>query len=117
MVKPDWGSLQKKFLTGHAITNISPKGWCAAQDINYTTTRWYIKKSFYSSAQQFEQDELRKLSAIELIEDEGFTPMQATFVIEYLKDNNASQATLRAGYSYSSNGPQLSRKDHIARNR
>jgi len=124
MAKPDWGSLQKKFLADHAITNISPKDWCAAQDINYATARRYIKKPSDKGVQKPEQTAQKKLrtaqpktaqlSVDELINDDDFTPMQAAFVIEYLKDKNASQSALRAGYSDSSTGPQLIRKDHIA---
>jgi len=44
MARPDWGALQKQFLADHAKTNISPKDWCEARDINYATARRYIKK-------------------------------------------------------------------------
>lgn len=40
----------------------------------------------------------------------GLTPKQARFVLEYLKDLNATQAAIRAGYSARSaevNGPRL----------
>jgi hypothetical protein len=43
MAKPDWGALQKRFLSDHAKTGISPKEWCEAQGLNYTSARRYIK--------------------------------------------------------------------------
>lgn len=44
MAKPDWGALQDQFLAKHAKTGISPKEWCEAQGLNYTSARRYIKK-------------------------------------------------------------------------
>ena len=43
MAKPDWGALQHQFLAEHAKTGISPKDWCAAQGLNYSTAKRYIK--------------------------------------------------------------------------
>jgi hypothetical protein len=45
MSKPDWGELQKRFLSDHAATGISPKEWCEAHNLNYVTARRYIKKA------------------------------------------------------------------------
>lgn len=45
MAKPDWGELQKRFLSGHAATGKSPKEWCEAHSLNYVTARRYIKKA------------------------------------------------------------------------
>ncbi|KMV71909.1 terminase small subunit [bacteria symbiont BFo1 of Frankliniella occidentalis] len=121
MAKPDWGSLQTEFLAEHAISNISPKDWCEARGINYATARRYIKKTAQTKEQRTAQKKKRIVQAVmraesaeELIEDDSLTPMQATFVIEYLKDKNASMAALRAGYSDGSTGRQLIAKDHIA---
>jgi len=47
----------------------------------------------------------------------GLTPKQARFVEEYLKDLNATQAAIRAGYSERTAewiGPQLLGKTHVA---
>lgn len=44
MAKPDWGELQRRFLSDHAATGVSPKDWCEAQGLNYATARRYIKK-------------------------------------------------------------------------
>lgn len=38
---------------------------------------------------------------------------QTLFVLEYMKDQNASQAALRAGYKRRNTGPQLYAKPHI----
>ncbi|QFS70956.1 hypothetical protein GBC03_12465 [Citrobacter telavivensis] len=43
MAKPDWGALQHQFLAEHAKTGISPKDWCQAQGLNYSTAKRYIK--------------------------------------------------------------------------
>ena len=43
MAKPDWGALQDQFLAEHAKTGISPKEWCEAQGLNYSTGKRYIK--------------------------------------------------------------------------
>lgn len=43
MAKPDWGDLQQRFLSEHAKTGISPKEWCEAQGLNYSTAKRYIK--------------------------------------------------------------------------
>ena len=43
MAKPDWGDLQKRFLSEHAKTGISPRDWCEAQGLNYSSAKRYIK--------------------------------------------------------------------------
>ncbi len=43
MARPDWGAIQEKFLADHAKSNISPKDWCEAQGLNYSTAKRYIK--------------------------------------------------------------------------
>jgi hypothetical protein len=43
MAKPDWGALQQRFLSAHAKTGISPKDWCEAQGLKYSTAKRYIK--------------------------------------------------------------------------
>lgn len=39
MAKLDWGELQQRFLSVHADIGVSPRGWCEAQGLNYTTAR------------------------------------------------------------------------------
>ena len=103
MAKPDWGELQQRFLSDHAATGVSPKDWCEAQGLNYATARRYIKKPTAQTAQKSAQKKLRTAQkekcAEELVEDDGLTDQQRLFVAEYLKDNNATQAAIRAGYS------------------
>jgi hypothetical protein len=43
MAKPDWGARQDQFLADHARTGISPKEWCEAQGLKYSTAKRYIK--------------------------------------------------------------------------
>ncbi|WP_368082298.1 terminase small subunit [Klebsiella oxytoca] len=103
MAKPDWGELQQRFLSDHAATGVSPKDWCEAQGLNYATARRYIKKPTAQTAQKPAQKKLRTAQkekcAEELVDDDGLTDQQRLFVAEYLKDNNATQAAIRAGYS------------------
>ncbi|KJI49585.1 terminase small subunit [Enterobacter kobei] len=103
MAKPDWGELQQRFLSEHAATGVSPKDWCEAQGLNYATARRYIKKPSAQTAQKPAQKKMRTAqkdkSANELVDDDGLTAQQRLFVAEYLKDNNATQAAIRAGYS------------------
>ncbi|QLS18879.1 terminase small subunit [Klebsiella michiganensis] len=103
MAKPDWGELQQRFLSDHAATGVSPRDWCEAQGLNYATARRYIKKPTAQTAQKTAQKKLRTAQkgkcAEELVDDDGLTAQQRSFVAEYLKDNNATQAAIRAGYS------------------
>ncbi|HEN5126770.1 TPA: terminase small subunit [Klebsiella quasipneumoniae] len=103
MAKPDWGELQQRFLSDHAATGVSPKDWCEAQGLNYATARRYIKKPTAQTAQKPAQKKLRTAQkgkcAEELVDNDGLTDQQRLFVAEYLKDNNATQAAIRAGYS------------------
>ncbi|MDV0613206.1 hypothetical protein RZP29_22950 [Klebsiella quasipneumoniae subsp. similipneumoniae] len=52
MAKPDWGALQHQFLAEHAKTGISPKEWCAAQGLNYSSAKRYIKVTTYGANSQ-----------------------------------------------------------------
>ncbi|MCY0774435.1 terminase small subunit [Enterobacter cloacae complex sp. 2022EL-00788] len=121
MAKPDWGELQQRFLSEHAATGVSPKEWCEAQGLNYATARRYIKKPSAQIAQKSAQQKLRTAqkdkSADELVDDDGLTAQQRRFVAEYLKDGNAKQAAIRAGYSKKSAeqiGYQLLQKTSVA---
>ena len=121
MAKPDWGELQQRFLSEHAATGVSPKEWCEAQGLNYATARRYIKKPSAQTAQKSAQKKLRtaqkEQSANELVDDDGLTAQQRRFVAEYLKDGNATQAAIRAGYSKKSAeqiGYQLLQKTSVA---
>ncbi|WP_336668128.1 terminase small subunit [Enterobacter asburiae] len=113
MNKPDWGVLQQRFLSEHAATGVSPKEWCEAQGLNYATARRYIKKPSAQTAQKTAQNKKRTAqedkSANELVDDDGLTAQQRLFVAEYLKDNNATQSAIRAGYSKKTAQEQSSR--------
>lgn len=52
MAKPDWGALQHQFLAEHAKTGIPPKDWCAAQGLNYSSAKRYIKVTTYGANSQ-----------------------------------------------------------------
>lgn len=121
MAKPDWGVLQQRFLSDHAVTGVSPKEWCEAQGLNYATARRHIKKPTAQTAQKTAQKKVRTAQkgkcAVELVDDEGLTAQQRRFVAEYLKDGNATQAAIRAGYSKKNAdkiGPELLGKTRVA---
>ena len=121
MAKPDWGELHQRFLSEHAATGVSPKEWCEAQGLNYATARRYIKKPSAQSVQKSAQKKVRtaqkEQSAEELVDDDGLTAQQRRFVAEYLKDANATQAAIRAGYSKRNAdkiGPELLGKTRVA---
>ncbi|HID8900207.1 TPA: terminase small subunit [Enterobacter hormaechei] len=110
MAKPDWGELQQRFLSEHAATGVSPKEWCEAQGLNYATARRYIKKpTAQKPAQKKMRTAQKEQSAEVLVDDEELTAQQRIFVAEYLKDNNATRAAIRAGYSKKTAQEQSSR--------
>jgi len=118
MAKPDWGELQQRFLSEHAKTGVSPKEWCEAQGLNYATARRYIKKPTAQTAQKPALKKVRTAqkdkSADALVDDDGLTAQQRLFVAEYLKDNNATAAAARAGYSDPNYGRQLIANPNVA---
>ena len=121
MAKPDWGELQQRFLSDHAATGVSPKDWCEAQGLNYATARRHIKKPIAQSAQKSAQKQVRnaqkEIDVNALVENDGLTAQQRVFVAEYLKDRNATQAAIRAGYSAKTAeqiGYQLLQKTSVA---
>ena len=117
MAKPDWGELQQRFLSEHAATGVSPKEWCEAQGLNYATARRYIKKPSAQTAQKPAQKKVRtaqkEQSAEELV-DIKLSAKVKRFVAEYQKDNNATAAAARAGYSDPNYGRQLITNPNVA---
>lgn len=121
MAKPDWGELQQRFLSDHAVTGVSPKDWCEAQGLNYATARRHIKKPTAQIAQKTAQKQVRnaqkEIDVNALVENDGLTAQQRIFVAEYLKDCNATQAAIRAKYSAKTAeqiGYQLLQKTSVA---
>ncbi|HDR2863400.1 TPA: terminase small subunit [Enterobacter asburiae] len=117
MAKPDWGALQKRFLSDHAKTGISPKEWCEAQGLNYTSARRYIKNPTAQSAQKTAQKKLRiaqKVQSADELVDIKLSSKIKRFIAEYLKDNNATAAAARAGYSDPNYGRQLITNPNVA---
>ncbi|MCE1983117.1 terminase small subunit [Enterobacter ludwigii] len=106
MAKPDWGVLQQRFLSEHAATGVSPREWCEAQGLNYATARRYIKKPSAQTAQKILSTAQKEQSAEELVEI-MLSAKVKRFIAEYLKDNNATAAAARAGYSDPNYGRQL----------
>lgn len=117
MAKPDWGELQQRYLSDHAATGVSPKDWCKAQGLNYATARRYIKKSTAQAAQKPAQKKLRtaqKEKCAEELVDSKLSPKVKRFIAEYLKDQNATAAAERAGYSDPNYGRQLLTNPNVA---
>ncbi|HFE8995035.1 TPA: terminase small subunit [Raoultella ornithinolytica] len=117
MAKPDWGALQYQFLAEHAKSGISPKDWCEAQGLNYASARRYIKKPSAQTAQKPAQKKLRtaqKEKCAEELVEAKLSPKVKRFIAEYLKDNNATAAADRAGYSDPNYGRQLLTNPNVA---
>lgn len=112
MAKPDWIDLQSRFLSEHAISGISPKEWCEAQGLNYSSARRYIKKPTAQSSAQLDTVDVRKTDSAQLSDKAhaqdgaqdfnlriyGLSEQQLAFVEEYLVDLNRTAAYKRAGY-------------------
>ena len=114
MAKPDWGELQQRFLSEHAATGVSPKEWCEAQGLNYATARRYIKKTSAQKPAQKKMRTAQKEQSAEELVDIKLSAEVKRFVAEYLKDNNATAAAARAGYSDPSYGRQLITNPNVA---
>ena len=117
MAKPDWGELQQRFLSEHAATGVSPKEWCEAQGLNYSTARRYIKKPSTQTAQHSAQKKVRtaqKEQSAEVLVEIKLSAKVKRFIAEYLKDNNATAAAARAGYSDPNYGRQLITNPNVA---
>jgi hypothetical protein len=117
MAKPDWGMLQQRFLSDHAETGVSPKEWCEAQGLNYATARRYIKKPSAQTAQKTAQKKMRtaqKEKSVEELVNSKLSPKVKRFIAEYLKDQNATAAAERAGYSDPNYGRQLIANPNVA---
>lgn len=117
MAKPDWGELQKRFLSDHAATGISPKEWCEAHNLNYVTARRYIKKTTAQNTKIYPRKIVRtaqKDKSAEALVDIKLSAKVKRFIAEYLKDNNATAAAARAGYSDPNYGRQLIANPNVA---
>ncbi|MCF6688998.1 terminase small subunit [Raoultella terrigena] len=121
MAKLDWGELELQFLSDHARTGISLEAWCEALGLKFNTARRHIKIKNAQNAQKSAQKKVRTAQkgkcAEELVDDDGLTAQQRLFVAEYLKDGNATQAAIRAGYSKKTAeqiGYQLLQKTSVA---
>lgn len=117
MAKPDWGELQQRFLSEHTATGVSPKEWCEAQGLNYASARRYIKKPAAQSAQNPVQKKVRTAqieSSAEGLLNAKLGPKVKRFIAEYLKDQNATAAAERAGYSGPNYGRQLIANPNVA---
>jgi len=113
MAKPDWGVLQQRFLSDHAVTGVSPKEWCEAQGLNYATARRHIKKPTAQTALKNVRTAQKEKCADELV-DIKLSAKVKRFIAEYLKDNNATAAAARAGYSDPNYGRQLITNPNVA---
>lgn len=123
MAKPDWGALQDQFLAEHAKTGISPKEWCEAQGLNYTSARRYIKKP---TAQKTAQKKVRKsaqrqMPHVVVVEEDapagGETAQESAGILKPQHENFAQniargmqqkEAAICAGYSPSRADSQAS---------
>lgn len=114
MAKPDWGELQQRFLSEHATTGVSPKEWCESQGLNYATARRYIKKPTAQKSAQERMHAAQKDKSTDELVDIKLSAKVKRFIAEYLKDNNATAAAARAGYSDPNYGRQLIANPNVA---
>lgn len=126
MAKPDWGALQDQFLAEHAKTGISPKDWCQAQGLNYSTAKRYIKiangsansqkKIANKTANSQKVKEPKKAAkaepepettpaivkhphAAKTPDDFGISDQQAKFAEHVVNGENRTEAYRRSGYT------------------
>lgn len=126
MAKPDWGALQHQFLAEHAKTGISPKDWCAAQGLNYSSAKRYIKATSYGansqkksankSANSQKGKEPKKIAkaepepeikpaivkhyhAAKTLDDFGISDQQAKFAEHVVNGESRTEAYRRSGYA------------------
>lgn len=126
MAKPDWGALQHQFLAEHAKTGISPKDWCAAQGLNYSSAKRYIKATSYGensqkksankSANSQKGKEPKKIAkaepepeikpaivkhhhAAKTPDDFGISDQQAKFAEHVVNGESRTEAYRRSGYA------------------
>lgn len=114
MAKPDWEALQKRFLSDHAETGVSPKEWCEAQGLSYATAKRHIKIANSKSAKRENANSQIEKCAEELASNDAHNAQIKEFIVEYLKDNNATKAAKRAGYSDPNYGRQLLTNPNVA---
>ena len=117
MAKPDWSELQQRFLSEYAATGVSPKEWCETQGLNYATARRYIKKPTAQTAQKSAQKKVHTAQSEKCAEelmDSNLSPKIKLFIAEYLKDQNATAAAERVGYSDPNYGRQLIANPNVA---
>ncbi|KTR48446.1 terminase small subunit, partial [Pantoea ananatis] len=99
-------------MSEHAKTGISPKDWCEAQGLNYSSARRYIKKPAAQNSAQKSSASVRKNETAQQpdfndvqncaqefdVRSYGLSEQQIRFVEEYLIDLNRTAAYKRAGY-------------------
>ncbi|HFK5797959.1 TPA: terminase small subunit [Enterobacter hormaechei subsp. oharae] len=114
MSKPDWGSLQQQYIAAHSRTGISPADWCEENGLKYATARRYIKKPSAQKPAQKKMRTAQKDKSVEELVDIKLGAKVKRFIAEYLKDNNATAAAARAGYSDPNYGRQLIANPNVA---
>lgn len=113
MAKPDWAAIEIDYRAGQ----LSNRALAEKYGVSDTAIRKRAKQAEWTKSPKSSHKEVRtanqaanlRTSANELIDDENLTPLQATFVLEYVKDKNATKAAERAGYSDPKYGQQLIR--------
>ncbi|WIO41073.1 terminase small subunit [Klebsiella electrica] len=117
MAKLDWGELELQFLSDHARTGISLEAWCEKRGLKFNTARRYIKIKTAQNAQKSAQKKVRTAQKEKCAEElvvAKLSPKVKRFIAEYLKDNNATAAAERAGYSDPNYGRQLLTNPNVA---
>lgn len=117
MAKPDWAAIEIDYRAGQ----LSNRAIAEKHGVSDTAIRKKAKQAEWEKPAKSSHKEVRtanqtanlRTSANELIEDEELTPLQAAFVLEYIKDKNATRAAERAGYAEPQYGCQLLMKTNV----
>ncbi|WP_051937011.1 terminase small subunit [Erwinia sp. 9145] len=116
MAKPGWEAIEREYRAGDS----SIRALAEKHGVSDTAIRKKAKSEGWvkpAKVRTNPAEEVRtanqnanlRTSAEEIIEDEDLAPMQAAFVLEYVKDRNGTQAAIRAGYSEDSASVTASR--------
>ncbi len=117
MAKPDWAAIEIDYRAGQ----LSNRALAEKYGVSDTAIRKKAKAEGWEKALVSSHKEVRtanqnanlRTSAENLIEDEELTPLQASFVLEYIKDKNATKAAERIGCSDPNYGRELLAKTSV----
>lgn len=106
MARVNWEDELAQYASDWEKTQIPAKAWCEERGHKWGTAKKHITEKAAKELLRIRKLDATnsRISRIEesatgLVDDEGLNDQRAEFVVEYLKDSNAKQAAIRAGYS------------------